>query len=182
MRPDVTFLTSSELQAVLGEPLDADAMDDLQRFRDRVMDNVNADLEALDVMVELYGAEWHTFDLRIWVVEGIHDPVSSPIILPRGDIEEAVFDAYRLLATQLIRGEPPASDMAAEGYDRLDALATALATTALERTMDADAFDDLMDAVADDPDDIKRWRAVDDIREAWDPDADTLHDWVEQHG
>ncbi|MFB6076531.1 MAG: hypothetical protein ABEK12_00175, partial [Candidatus Nanohaloarchaea archaeon] len=131
MRPEVTFLTSSELQEALGNSVDDDEMSDLQRFRDTVMDRFADHAAALEDMEEIWGRQWRRLFLRAWVVEGAGGRVSSPILLERRDTAETVFDAFVLLAMELIREDPPESDLVEPGYDGIDALATLLAVEAL---------------------------------------------------
>lgn len=178
MRPDVTFLTSSELQAALGNDLDGEDEDALRRFRDRVLDRFDAHLDAVAAMEETWGAEWQSFDQRIWLFDGEQADVSSPILLRADDEDRVVFAAVRMLAKQLVRETPVESELLEQGYAREDAVATVLAVEALGRG-EPDAADLLADAR--ETGELKTWRAADDIRERWGGDG-PLRDWVERNG
>lgn len=176
MRPDVTFLTSSELQSIIGNDLDEDGMAELRRFRDRVLDRFGEHRDVLEIMEALYGRDWYSMDQRVWIFDGAHDSISSPILLRKGDLEETVFDAFWNLAKQLIRETPPESELVAPGYKKIDAVSALLAEVALERS---GVGGDLIEAARSESSELKTWRAVDDMKEDWDPDEEGLYDWVE---
>lgn len=178
MKPTITFLTSSELQHVLGNPLDEEEQEELQRFRDRVMQTFSEYEDALQRMEVLYGRKWRQFDVSIWVFDGAMDSISSPILIRKEHQEEAVFAAFQLLAKQLIRSNPPDSGLVAPGYDGLEAVSALLAQTALEQEAVDDAF---LDRVRENSDEVKQWRAVDTYAEQWDTDS-PLYDWLEERG
>lgn len=198
MKPIVTFLTSSELQDALGNPLSDEEEEELQRFRDRVMESFGNLDEALEEMEDLYGRGWKTFDTSIWVFEGNTDSVSSPILLKRKSVEVTVFEAFWLLARLFIRDDPPDAELVEPGYGKIDAVSALLAKTALERVMEEDGYAEVEEAARSDTDDrrvleendgsndlpeegrdIKTWRKVDELAEQWDPDEKPLYDWLE---
>ncbi len=179
MKPDVTFLTSTELQRVLGNELDEDEMDALQRFRDRVVDRFRSMDGALETMEQLYGREWRTLDVQVWVFDAPRDSISSPILLRKEDEDETVFTAFQMLAKELIRGDPPESGLVAKGYDRIDAVSALLASAGLAETLDAATHGDLMGDVRRDADETKLWRTVDEFDDQWGRDR-PLYDWMEQ--
>lgn len=176
MRPDVTFLTSSELQEALGNDLDEDEAADLRRFRDRVLDRFDDLRDAVDALEEAWGASWLSMDQRIWLFDGQQADVTSPILLRADDADRVAFAAVRMLATQLIREQPVDSELLEQGYGAEDAVATALSVTVLRGAGATDLVDEARDAG-----EIKTWRAADDILERWGGDG-PLQEWVEQHG
>ncbi|MDY6770085.1 MAG: hypothetical protein SVU88_03870 [Candidatus Nanohaloarchaea archaeon] len=179
MKPLVTFLTSSELQDALGSDLSEDDAAELRRFRDRLMESFGNLEEALEVMEDLYGRGWKTFDVSVWVFDARQDSLSSPIALRQKDIETSVFEAFWMLAKLLIRDDPPDSGLVEEGYGKLDAVSAMLASEALERVMEEDGYAELEDAARSDADDIKTWRTVDVFRDAWPAGETALYDWLE---
>ncbi|MDY6761562.1 MAG: hypothetical protein SVY41_00775, partial [Candidatus Nanohaloarchaea archaeon] len=167
MKPLVTFLTSSELQDALGEPLSDEEEEELQDFRDRLLESFGNLEEALEEMEDLYGRGWKTFDVSVYVFEGNKESVSSPILLRQKEIQAAVFETFWMLAKLFIRDDPPDSELVEEGYGKIDAVSALLASAALERVMDADGYAELEDAARSDTDDIKTWRKVDELQEQW---------------
>ncbi len=176
MRPDVTFLTSSELQDALGNDLDEDGTADLRRFRDRVLDRFDEVRGAVDALEDAWGAEWLSMDQRIWLFDAEQGDVSSPILLRADDEDRVVFAAVRMLARQLLREQPVDSDLLEQGYDQEDAVATVLAVTVLHGA----GAEDIV-AAGRDAGELKTWRAAEDILERWGADG-PLQDWVERHG
>lgn len=179
MKPAVTFLTSSELQGVIGEELSEEEEEDLQAFRDRLLKSFTNLDEALEKIEDIYGRGWKSFDPKIWVFDGKHDSVSSPILLRQKDIEVSVFEAYWMLAKRLIREDPPESPLVEDGYGKLDAVSALLASQSLKRVMDRDGYREVMDAVRSDAEDLKTWRKMDDFREGWRETEKTLYEWLE---
>ncbi len=179
MKPLVTFLTSSELQEAIGNPLSDDEAEELRDFRDRLMESVGNLEEALAEMEDLYGRGWKTFDASVWVFQGKTDSVSSPILIRQKDIETAVFETFWMFAKLLIRDDPPDSELVEPGYGKLDAVSALLAAKALERVMEPDGYAGLEEAARSDTDDIKTWRKVDELAEEWNPEDKPLYEWLE---
>ncbi|MFB6265700.1 MAG: hypothetical protein ABEI07_01300 [Candidatus Nanohaloarchaea archaeon] len=179
MKPAVTFLTSSELQQALGNPLSDEEEEELRQFRNRVMESFGNLEEALEEMEELYGRGWKTFDASIWLFRGNQESISSPILIREEGIEEVVFETFRMLAKRMIRDDPPDSELIEEGYAKLDAVSALLASEALERVMDGSGYEELMDEVKPDADELKTWRKVEEIEEDWDPESEPLYEWLE---
>lgn len=198
MKPVVTFLTSTELQEALGNPLSDDEEEDLRRFRDQVMESFGNLEDALDAMEELYGRGWKTFDISIWLFSGNMDSISSPIMLQEKEIEEVVFEAFWMLAKRMVRDDPTDSELVEEGYGKLDAVSALLASKSLERVMDENGYKEVMDEVKSDagerrileendgsnnlpPEgcDLKTWRKVEELEEDWDPEDEPLYEWLE---
>ncbi|MDY6776910.1 MAG: hypothetical protein SVQ76_02280 [Candidatus Nanohaloarchaea archaeon] len=179
MKPDVTFLTSSELQKALGEKLSDEEEEELKRFRDQVLDFFGGYRGALGEMEELYGEEWYSFDVSVWVFEGKSPSISSPILLRKDEVETTVFDAFWMLARKLIRENPPDSSLAEPGYDGLDASSLALTVKALEESMEEEVHGQVVEAARSDTEDLKTWRKADEILEKWTGSGKELHPWME---
>ncbi|MDY6766039.1 MAG: hypothetical protein SVW77_01615 [Candidatus Nanohaloarchaea archaeon] len=179
MKPLVTFLTSSELQEALGEPLADEEAEELQRFRDRLLESFGNLEEALEEMEDIYGRGWKTFDVEVYVVDGNLESVSAPILLRQKEIQATVFETFWMLAKLFIRDDPPDSELVDEGYGKLDAVSALLASAALERVMEEDGYAELEEAARSDTEELKTWRKVDELAERWDPETTPLYDWLE---
>ncbi len=184
MRPFITLMTSTELQDKLGSKLDDDDMAELQAFRDAVQEEFRQHLDTVSVMEELYGESWQKRDVQAWFVEsdGNSFSISSPILINEDSEEEALFSLLQMLAENLVRQNYPDSELVENTYDKLDAVAGALACESLTRIMDDDRFDEVVEAARADSEHMKMWRKIDEIRDEWDADNETQYDWLESHG
>lgn len=176
MRPEVTLLTSTELQHALGSPLPEAEMAEVQTFRDTLIDRFRERVLALGAMEELYGRDWVALDLRIWVVDREQETVSSPILIPVQDEDAAVFAVFQALAKKLIRDTPPATSLVEHGPEKIEAVSALLAREALREEMDADAFTTVMEAARAGREEM--WDAVDEYAETWDGET-PLYEWME---
>lgn len=182
MRPFITLMTSTEMQDKLGHELDDDEMEDLQAFRDTVQEEFRQHLDAVSVMEELYGEPWKARDMRAWFVEdnGTTFSISSPILINEDTAEEALFRLLQMLAENLVRQNYPDSDLVENTYDKLDAVAGALALESLEQVMDDDRLTEVVEDARSDSEHLKMWRKIDEIREEWDSDETELFNWLEE--
>lgn len=177
MRPQITLLTSSELQKLIGADLDEEAMAELQGFRDDVGILVKDNLEALDVMAELYGREWLTYDVDVWIYRGGLS-ISSPICIDEESVEAAAVRIFQMLAKRLIRHAPADSELTGKGLKKIDALSGMLATESLRKVMEEDRFKEVI-RVAREETDKRTVKQVTALEKEWDPDTNTMHDWLE---
>lgn len=177
MKPQITLLTSSELQKVVGEDLDDDAMDELRGFRDDVGDLVQDHIDALDTMAELYGREWLTYDVDVWIYRG-GPSISSPICIADESVDAAAVRVFQMLAKHLIRHAPADSELTGKGLEKIDALSGILATESLRREMEEDRFTEVLKAAREETD-KRTVKRVTELEEEWNPDEETMYDWLE---
>lgn len=176
MRPYTTLLTSTELQQVLGNPLDDEEMDDLQAFRDDVQERFRQHLEALSVMEEEYGEAWEARDLDIYIADTAgNGSASAPIILDESDKDTAFFMLLYLLGKNLVRSNPP-EQLEYADRDTVDVAAAVLTKSALEDVMEAESTA-VMDAAQDRLGDAF-WDAVTTLDDDWDDD-EPLKTWFD---
>lgn len=179
MRPFITLLTSTELQAALGNDLSDDELDDLRAFRDTVQEEFRQHLDAVSVMEELYGKQWETRDLQIWVVENGDSPTtSSPILLNEDSEEEALFATMHMLAKNLIRQNPADTDLL-DDTTKLDAVSATLARQSLSEVMQDDRFDEVMETVEGDD---EHWEQAAEYVERWSHEDQTLIGFLDDDG
>ncbi|MFB6265507.1 MAG: hypothetical protein ABEI07_00305, partial [Candidatus Nanohaloarchaea archaeon] len=161
MKPEVTFLTSSELQKVLGNSLSEEEEEELRRFRDNVLDFFRGYREALGELENLYGGEWRVFDVNVYVFDGNRPSISSPILLRKDSVETTVFDAFWMLSKNLIRGDPADSEMVESGHAKIESVSLALTVEALDSVMDEKVFEDVVEASKSEATEIKTLRKAD---------------------
>lgn len=178
MEPQITLLTSSELQQVVGEDLDEAEMQELRAFRDEVGDLVNNHIDALEMIAELYGREWLTYDVDVWIYRG-GPSISSPICIDEDSVETAAVRVFQMLAKRLIRHAPADSELTGKGLKKIDALSGLLATESLRAVMDDGLFKKVM-GVAREETDKRTVKAVAALEEEWLQDEETLYAWLEE--
>lgn len=177
MKPQITLLTSSELQKIVGEDMDEDGMVELRAFRDEVGSLVKDNLDALDAMEELYGREWLTYDVDVWLYRG-GPSISSPICIDEDSVEAAAVRVFQMLAKRLIRHAPADSELTGKGLKKIDALSGLLATESLRAVMEEDRFKEVI-KVAREETDKRTVKQVTALEKEWLSGDETMHEWLE---
>lgn len=137
MQPQVTIKTSQPFQRdIIKEHDSEEDMDEIQGYRDQLVDQLSQNIDALGALEELSGLEFIKMSLDIWVYRGGDKAISSPLLLPeRSSPNAGLLELLHLVSKDLIyenKIDLKEHEMLEAGTEKLDVTAGMLAYRAME--------------------------------------------------